>query len=313
MKAQIDSILILTDFSELSESALKVGISIAKRQNAVITLLHIVDRFAYLQPTEVFLPDISPTPDIILMIEDRLKEFSDQLLIDTGIKVTGIVLAGQPSERICRFAYEENISLIVMGTHGTSGLREFFIGSEAYKVVKNAPCPVLTIPGNWDRTDFEKVLFPIRLIPNAIDKYFYARPIIEKNDSELFLLGLSEMKNPEDIKELTLIIDKLKIQLHNDNVKSQTGYCPFEDFPTIVIKTAKEAGIDLLVLTANFENDLRAFFIGPFVQQVVNRSQLPVLSIKPSYDQSETISSFKLAENWGKSINFSDLSNKLRK
>ncbi len=231
----------------------------------------------------------------------------------SGINVTVKVLAGQPYERICRFAYSENISLIVMGTNGASGLREFFMGSEAYRVVKNAPCPVLTIPGNWDRTDFDKVLFPIRLIPNAIDKYFYARPIIEKNDSELFLLGLSEMKNPEDIKELTLIIDKLKIQLHNDNVKFQTGYCPFEDFPTIVIKTAKEAGIDLLVLTANFENDLRAFFIGPFVQQVVNRSQLPVLSIKPSYNQNVPISSFKLAENWGKSIKFSDFRDQVRK
>ena len=304
MKSQINSILIPTDFSELSESALKVGISIAKRQNAEITLLHVIDRFAYLQPTEVFLPDISLTPDIILMMEDRLKGFSDQVLIDTGIKVTGKVLAGQPSERICRFAYEENISLIIMGTHGTSGLREFFIGSEAYSVVKNAPCPVLTIPGTWNKTDFEKVLFPIRLIPKAIDKYFYARPIIEKNDSELFLLGLSEMKNQGDIKELTLIIDRLKIQLRKDKVKFQTGYCPFKDFPDIVINTAKEAGIDLLVLTANFENDLKAFFIGPFVQQVVNRSQLPILSIKPSYNQTEPISSLKLAENWGKSLKF---------
>ncbi len=304
MKSQIKSILIPTDFSELSENALNVGISIAQRQNAEITLLHVVDRFAYLQPTEVFLPDITLTPDIILWMENRLKEFSDQLLIDSGIKVTGKVLAGHPSERICWFANTENISLIVMGTHGISGLREFFIGSEAYSVVKNAPCPVLTIPGNWEKTDFEKVLFPIRLIPNAIDKYFYARPIIEKNDSELFLLGLSEMENQGDIKELTLIIDRLKIQLRNDNVKFQTGYCPFKDFPDIVIKTAKEAGIDLLVLTANFENDLKSFFIGPFVQQVINRSQLPVLSIKPSFNKTEPYSALKLAENWGKSIKF---------
>jgi nucleotide-binding universal stress UspA family protein len=304
MKSQIKSILIPTDFSELSETALKVGTSIAKRQNAEITLIHVVDRFAYLPPTEVFLPDIRPTPDIILTMEDRLREFSDQLMIDTGLSVTGKVFVGQPSERICRFAYEEKNSLIVMGTHGASGLREFFIGSEAYSVVKNAPCPVLTIPGNWEKTDFEKVLFPIRMIPNAIDKYFYARPIIEKNDSELFLLGLSEMKNHEDIKELTLIIDRLKMQLRNDNVKFQTGYCPFKDFPDIVINTAKEAGIDLLVLTANFENDLKTFFIGPFVQQVINRSRLPVLSIKPSFNQTEPVSTLKLAENWGKSSKF---------
>ncbi len=306
MKSQINSILIPTDFSELSENALKVGISIAKRQNAEITLLHVLDRFAYLQPTEVFLPDVGLIPDLILMTEERLREFADQLLVDTGIKATGKVLPGIPSERICRFAFENNFSMIVMGTHGTSGLREFFIGSEAYRVVKNAPCPVLTIPGNWNRTEFEKVLFPIRLIPGAIEKYIYARPIIEKNDSELFLLGLSEKENPEDIRELNRIIEELKIQLQNDNVKFQTGYCPFDEFSSIVITTAKEAGIDLLVLTANFESDLKAFFVGTFVQQVVNRSHLPVLSIKPSYNQEVQTGPINLAENWGRSIKFSD-------
>ena len=84
-------------------------------------------------------------------------------------------------------------------------------------------------------------------------------------------------------------------------------------FQILFIKKAKEAGIDLLILTANFENDLRSFFIGPFVQQVINRSQLPVLSIKPAYNQYVPISSFKLAENWGKSIKFSDFRDQVRK
>ncbi len=300
MKSQIKSILIPTDFSDLSENALKVGISIAKRQNAEIKLVHVVDRFAYLPPTEVYLPGDWLTPDIMLMLEERIRKFSDQFFIDSEIKVTCKVLAGHPSERISWFAYTENIDLIVMGTHGISGLREFFIGSEAYSVVKNAPCPVLTIPGDWEKTDFERVLFPIRLIPKAINKYFYARPIIEKNDSELFILGLSEMKSQGDIEVLTLIIGRLKIQLRKDKVRFQTGYCPYKDFPDIVLKEAKDAGIDLLILTANFENDLKSFFIGPFVQKVIHRSRIPVLSIKPAYRQSEPVSSFKLIESWGK-------------
>ncbi len=283
MKSQIKSILIPTDFSELSENALKVGISIAKRQNAEIKLVHVLDRFAYLPPTEVYMPGDWLTPDIMLMLEERIRKFSDQFFIDSNIKVTCKVLAGHPSERICWVAYTENIDLIVMGTHGISGLREFFIGSEAYSVVKNAPCPVLTIPGDWEKTDFEKVLFPIRLIPKAIKKYFYARPIIEKNDSELFILGLSEMKSKGDNEVLASTIGRLKIQLRKDKVRFQTGYCPYKDFPDIVLKEAKDAGIDLLILTANFENDLKSFFIGPFVQKVIHRSRMPVLSIKPAY------------------------------
>jgi nucleotide-binding universal stress UspA family protein len=139
MKTQINSILIPTDFSVLSESALKVGIAIAKRQNAEVTLLHVVDLLPNLLPTQVLLTD---PLEVLSRMEEKLKELSEKIQKDTGVKAIVKALKGTPSDSICKFAYEENMSLIVMGTHGVSGLREFFIGSEAYRVVKNATCPV---------------------------------------------------------------------------------------------------------------------------------------------------------------------------
>ncbi len=307
MESQIKSILIATDFSDSSESALALGISIAKRHKADIVLLHVVDRFAYLEPTEVFLPEIRLTPDLNLMIEDRVKEFSKNISKKTRLAVKGVVLDGQPSERICRFAYEEHTSLIIIGTHGTSGIRKLFMGSDAYRIVKNAPCPVLTVPGKWSKKDFKKVLFPIRLIPGSLDKYFYARPIVEKNNSELFLLGLTDMKNTHDTKELIMLIEGLKHQLHNDKIKFQTSYCPGEDFPSAVNNASKDLSIDLIILTANIDVDWKSYIIGPFVQQVINHSQVPVLSIKPSNNQTEQAQPLRLAEKWGKSLELSSV------
>ena len=313
MKSQIKSILIPTDFSESSENALAVGISVAKRQKADLILLHVIERIAYLQPTEVFLPNIKLMPDINYMVEYRLQEFSENIMKKTGIKVRSKVLNGQPFEQICGLAYEEDISLIIIGTHGTSGLRGLFMGSEAYRIVKNASCPVLTVPGKWNKKDFKKALFPIRLIPGALDKYLYARPIIEKNNSELFLLGLTDMKNTRNTKELLLLVENLKKQLHNDNITYQTSYCPGEDFPAELIKTAKEVDIDLIILTANIDPDWKTFLIGPFVQQVINHAQVPVLCIKPSNVPNEKGSSFKLLENWGRSINLSTTEKRKKK
>lgn len=282
METQITSILVPTDFSESSDNALNVGISVARRHKADITLLHVIDRFAHLQPSEVFLPEMQLMPDINFMIEYRLKEFAENIMKKTGIKIKSVVLNGQPSDQICRLAFEEKTSLIVIGTHGASGLRGLFMGSEAYRIVKNASCPVLTIPGNWNKDDFKRVLFPIRLISGATEKYLYARPIIEKNNSELYLLGLTDMKDTSDTKELMIMVETLKNQLHTDNIKYQTSYSPGENFPEEVTKTTNELGIDLIILTANIDPDWKTFFIGPFVQQVLNHSQVPVLSIKPS-------------------------------
>jgi nucleotide-binding universal stress UspA family protein len=302
MKTQISSILIPTDFSELSESALKVGLAIAKRQHAKVTLLHVVDTYAHIQPTEVFLPEFQVTPDVISAINVRLNDLVERINQDTGIDITGTVVDGIPSDRICLYARQKKINLIVMGTHGISGLRKFFLGSEAFKVIKNASCPVLTIPGNWQKTDFEKVLFPVRLKPGALNKYFYARPIIEKNNSEVTILGLAEQKRPEDIKEVTLLMDKLKVQLHNDNVLFRSSLCASEDFPATIINAAIENETDLIILTANIDYYFKTFFMGPFAQQVVNHSHLPVLSIKPSKSLSENPSSMELARKWGKSV-----------
>ena len=283
MKTQINSILIPTDFSELSESAIKVGIAIAKRQNAEVTLLHIVDVLPVLLPTQVLLSD---PQEVLSRMEEKLEEISERIRKESGVKAVVKALEGTPADRICKFAYEENISLIVMGTHGVSGLREFFIGSEAFKVVKNATCPVLTIPGNWQKTDFEKVLFPVRLNPGTfLDTYFYARPIIEKNNSELFILGLYEREKDIDNKEISISINKLKVQLNNDNVLFKSGITQSNDLPVKILSIAKDYKADLIILTANLDHNFKAFFVGPFVQQVVNHSQFPVLSIKPEFNE----------------------------
>jgi nucleotide-binding universal stress UspA family protein len=280
MKTQINSILIPTDFSVLSESAIKVGIAIAKRQNAQVTLLHVVDLLPYLLPTEVLL---SSSKEVLSRKEEELKELSEKIQKDTGVKAVVKVLEGTPSDSICKLAYEENISLIVMGTHGVSGLREFFIGSEAFRVIKNATCPVLTIPGGWQKTDFEKVLFPVRLRPGTLDTYFYARPIIEKNNSELFFLGLYEQKKDLVEEEISISINRIKLQLDNDKVVFKSESSQSKDFPAKTIEMAMQYEADLIILTANLDHDFKAYFVGPFVQQVVNHSRLPVLCIKPKF------------------------------
>jgi nucleotide-binding universal stress UspA family protein len=280
MKTQINSILIPTDFSVLSESAIKVGIAIAKRQNTQVTLLHAVDLLPYLLPTEVLL---SSSKEVLSRKEEELKELSENIQKDTGVKADVKVLEGTPSDIICKLAYEENISLIVMGTHGVSGLREFFIGSEAFRVLKNATCPVLTIPGDWQKTDFEKVLFPVRLKPGTLDTYFYARPIVEKNNSELFLLGLYDQKKDMVEEEISMSINKVKQQLDNDKVVFKSEISQSKDYPAKIIEMAKQYEADLIILTANLDHDFKAYFVGPFVQQVVNHSRLPVLSIKPKF------------------------------
>lgn len=135
------------------------------------------------------------------------------------------------------------------------------------------------------KTDFEKVIFPIRLSPDIYKTYFYARPIIEKNNSELFILGLYEREKDIDNNEISISMNKLKVQVDNDNVLFKSGITQSNDLPVKILSIAKDYKADLIILTANLDHNFKAFFVGPFVQQVVNHSQFPVLSIKPEFNE----------------------------
>jgi nucleotide-binding universal stress UspA family protein len=307
MNTYINSILVPTDFSETSENALKVGIAIAKRQISEITLLHVIDKFSYSLPREFDLPNIPVLNDVINKIEAKLNECVEKIHRDTGIIIKGKIIIGSPADTICDFSNNFNINLIVMGAHGTSGLRKYFIGSEAFKVVKNADCLVLTIPGNWKKTNFKKVLFPIRLIQGALDKYLFARPIIEKNGSELFILGLSDKYKPARVSQMALLMDKFKSRLYKDNVKFESGLCPCENFAEKVFDKAHEYDTDLIILTNDLDNDYKSHYVGSFAQQILNQSAYPVLSIKPISLNVANTKYLELAENWVKAINYSEL------
>lgn len=278
---RIKKILMPTDLIDLAESAFKNAVAICKRQQADLTLLHVIDNYAFLASSEVLVSTIPLRPDYYKSIEDNINDLARKLSEQTNIKVEGLVKMGNPADMICNVAAENKHDLIVMGTHGASGLREFFIGSNAFSVVKHAPCPVLTVRGNWERESFNKIIFPVRLLPGSLDKYDYIKPIIEKNNSELLVLGLADSDKPSNVSDVAALTDQLKVRLQEEDIRFSARIIPNKDFATKVIEAAENADADLIVIIANLDHEWKEFFVGPFAQQIVNHSKRPVLSIRP--------------------------------
>jgi nucleotide-binding universal stress UspA family protein len=139
-------ILVPTDFSKHSENALTYAAAFAEKFGAELYLLHVVQDLA------LFIPDaITVAPPIAPPVEQFLaaaKAALDRAVKDgtlAGLKVHPEVREGTPFYEIVRFAQETNIDLILLGTHGHSGLAHVLLGSTAEKVVRKAPCPVLTV------------------------------------------------------------------------------------------------------------------------------------------------------------------------
>jgi nucleotide-binding universal stress UspA family protein len=139
-------ILVPTDFGKSSENALTYGLAFAQMFKAEVWLLHVVQDLAVFFPEAVFAtpPPAPPVEQFIAAARTALERVVTGLNVD-GVTVHSEVGVGPPYDEIVRFAKEKNFDLIVMGTHGHTGLAHVLLGSVAEKVVRRAPCPVLTV------------------------------------------------------------------------------------------------------------------------------------------------------------------------
>ncbi|MDZ4714806.1 MAG: universal stress protein [Cytophagales bacterium] len=286
---EIRNVLVPIDFSEVSLNALETAVAICKRQLAKLTLIHVVENTYVLFPPEAGGASGVILPELIKNATENLNNLAKKLRTNHDIVINNIVQSGNPADEICRWAHHKDCDLIVMGTHGTSGLREFFLGSNAYRVVKNTPCPVMTIPGSNRWLDFKKILFPVRMIPHALDKYDVLRPIIRRNGSSLLIAGIVKDKEASEFLEMKSLVDSAREKFAEDDVicGSEVHYC--SDVAKQVLAISEKEKPDLIVITATLDSSLRDFFMGPYTQGIVNHSHFPVLSIRPEISEVSVI------------------------
>jgi nucleotide-binding universal stress UspA family protein len=142
---KVSKMVCAVDFSEYSDYALQYAIELASIFDAELKLLHVVEL--------PFLPSYSlaGVPDLSLpveQVEENAKEHMEELVKECRRKyerVTGDLRTGAPFLEIIGYARDEDADMIVVGTHGRSGLSHMLIGSVAEKIVRKAPCPVLTV------------------------------------------------------------------------------------------------------------------------------------------------------------------------
>src|SRR6185503_8247817 len=142
----LKNVLVATDFGDIADAALLYGRQVAGKFGATLHVLHVADSIftkAFGPETSVFLPTLQTD------IEDAARKRLAELLIDTdrsGPPAKPVVLTSSaPAIAIVDYAKSNDIDLIVMGTHGYKAIEHMFMGSVAERVVRMAPCPVLTI------------------------------------------------------------------------------------------------------------------------------------------------------------------------
>jgi len=142
---RVKTILFPTDFSETSQEAARYAISFAREFKAKVFVLHVVNEKIF---TESSMPRVVSVEEMEReMTEEARKRLKTLVPAEEaeGLDWETVIRQGEPFIEIIRFAKDQDVDLIVIGTHGRSGFEHIIFGSTAEKVVRKAPCPVLSV------------------------------------------------------------------------------------------------------------------------------------------------------------------------
>jgi nucleotide-binding universal stress UspA family protein len=266
-------ILIPTDFSNQAFNAIRVGIKLAKKEGAEIILLHILD---LPQEGSDSVNKGTPAPQV-MFFKNAAEEKLNNLALDPifqGLTVSTSLILDRTSLGVTKSAENNNVDLIVMGSHGASGFKEYFIGSNTEKVVRTSNIPVLVIKGEVEDFKISDFVFASDFSENMKEPFKKALAFNKVFGSKLHLLMVNTPNNfkATHVAEELLqdITDKeYDLSIYND-INIEKGILNFSD----------RINADLIGIATHGRKGISHFFNGSISEDLVNHSSTSVLTFK---------------------------------
>ncbi|RMF60899.1 MAG: universal stress protein [Calditrichaeota bacterium] len=289
----IYQILVPTDFSEYSQCAFNYAIQFAKKLNASLTLIHVEVILHSLQPEAIFGKSKieSSIRSTLEDMESQLQEMVDQAEKE-GVQANFTVIQGKSAaQSLLDYVQKHPMDLVIMGTHGRTGIKHFLLGSIAEKMVRMSPIPVLTVHKSITDFRLKNILIPVDFSEYSYKALDYGEYLASQFQSEITLLHVVETLPyptfyPEGftpamdfIPNLQQRIDEsLQNLLKDSSVPVHRIIRTGTPSPEIV-HFAQQTGQDLIILTTRGLTGLEHILIGSTTERVVRISETPVLTI----------------------------------
>ena len=267
------SIIVGTDFSEGSFAALELAIDVANRMQCDILLVW-VRREKLLFSGEQLDTMNNLAKDKLQMLCEKYRPLMKHGTIHSRI------ISGKVSTAIAETAKRELSPMIIIGTNGASGFEKYVIGSQAARIVQDAPCPVLTMRQGFDfHKKLERIVVPLRVNSNSRQKVPPAASMAKIFGSEVHILGLLDLKEEESA--LRTYISQSADYLEHEGVPYHFETRTYSTYSDTVLKYADEIQADMVIINTEQDRVISQFFLGTNAQQIVHKSQIPVLCIHP--------------------------------
>ncbi|PKG43237.1 universal stress protein [Psychroflexus sp. MES1-P1E] len=273
-------ILVPIDFSIPSENALKVAAKLAIKNKAELHILHVIELAESLFGTEQFNVNDEQILFFMKMANKKFAEFLDKNYLK-NISIIEHVEPGSTS-RIIRNVVEKNgIDMVVMGSSGASGLEEIIVGSNTEKVVRFSEVPVMVIKKELEDISFKNAVFASNFNFESMEAFRTAKAFVDSFKAKMQLLYINLPGNKfystiEIQDHIKNFLDKVEVPISFENIEIYNDYSLGEG----ILNGARSLKADLIIIPTHGRKGISHFFNGSVGEDVVNHSELPVLTLK---------------------------------
>lgn len=272
-------ILVPVDFSDPSAYALEVAAKIAEQQEAEIVVLHMLGLSeAVLTKDET--QEYEEAKYYMELARKRFKTFLDKPYLK-NIKIKQIVQNYKIFKELNKVAQEQHIGLVVMGSHGTSGISEIFVGSNTEKVVRTSDVPVLVVKEQNQDFQVKKILFACDFTDDTILTFKNVSAFAASFSAKLKLIYIN---TPYDrFRSTTEMEERIsKFFYKAGNKEEEVVIYNDYDVEQGLMNYSKKGGFDILAMPTRGRKPVSHFLLGSrsIGEDVANHANLPVLTIK---------------------------------
>lgn len=261
-------ILIPIDFSKQSLLAIKQSYNLAKYTHSKLVLLHVYNK----EGEESF---------------EALAKITKQTEQESGVPTEFMNVKGDIYEQTDRIAAEAGATMIIAGLESHMRFRQI-VGSSASKLIRKAPCPVITIRGD-DHTDgCENILLPLDLSAETREKTDIAIQFAHYFGASIRILGVFDADDADYENRLLAYCHQVKQFIKSKGISCTNKSVPTKDVATTVVDYANKIEADLIMIMNKPDLGIKEILTGTDAQKIVDISNIPVMTIQPMRRESLT-------------------------
>ncbi len=272
-------IIVPIDFSKHSEYALKVAADIARKHNAELMLLHMLD----ISDQMISITESTKRRELMFFMQlatKRLEEFTDKKYLKE-LNVTAVIKHYKVFEEIDKAAQEVNADLIVMGSRGASGFKGFLLGSNTEKVVRTSEIPVLVVKNKIKEFLPGTIVFASDFDTENLEAFQKLKHFAKAFDAKIKLVYVNtpnaRFRSTSEIREqMRQFLSAAKISSHSEDLVIYNDYS-VEDG---IRNAAQNLLADMISIPTHGRKGIAKILAGSVSEDVANHVELPVMTIK---------------------------------